>query len=57
MGRSRTFFKKTSYTHCLFSYAIQFHLGILNLIDKAKYSLSEHKDFCEAGFYERKGYN
>lgn len=46
----------TSYTHCLLSYAIQMNLAKLKLIDQPKMSLFEHKNFCEAGFYERKIY-
>ena len=47
----------TSYTHCLLSYAVHMHLGNLNLINKPKHSLFDHRNFCEAGFYERKVYN
>lgn len=46
----------TSYTHCLMSYAIHYNISALNLFPKPKMSLSQHKNYCLAGFYERKNY-
>lgn len=47
----------SSYTHCLISYAIQQNLAKFQLVKNPGNTMFEYKNYCSAGFYERKIYD